>query len=324
MALNHGYTMITLDCSEHIDNDISNADKDTIQIKYDALSKDIRSHLESKYLDKKFDITPEYRLEFNHDNFKRIVLTYIDAIHFTIDIYNTHIKPLDRPIDFEMSIDETLTPTSPEAHYFVARELIDGGVEITSLAPRFCGEFQKGIDYIGDTKKFEEEFIAHFAISKHFDYKISVHSGSDKFSIFPIVGKVTKGRYHLKTAGTNWLEAMKLVAKKAPSLYREIHEFSLQHLDEAKAYYHISAEPSNIPDIDTLTDEELPSLFDNPDSRQVIHITYGLILQAKNEDGQYRFRDRLYDVWNMYEEDYVELLIGHIGKHLDLLGMDKK
>src|SRR5690606_24714473 len=106
---------------------------------------------------------------------------------------------------------------------------------------------------------------------------------------------------------------MRLVAQKAPKLYREIHTFALDHMDEAKAYYHVSAEIDNIPDIDNLTDGELPSLFDMPDSRQVIHITYGLILQAKDEDGDYLFKDKLYDIWNTYEEEYANLLIAHIG-----------
>src|SRR5699024_7549224 len=226
--------------------------------------------------------------------------------------------------DFEMSIDETLTPTSPEAHFFVANELIDGGVEITSLAPRFCGEFQKGIDYIGDIEQFEREFNAHFAISEHFDYKISVHSGSDKFSIFPIIGDITKRRYHLKTAGTNWLEAMRVIAKNDPALYRDIHSFALDNLDKAKAYYAIGADLDKVPDLNTLSDDELPALFDKPDSRQVIHITYGLILQEKDKDGQYVFRDRLYEIWNTHEDDYANLLVGHIGKHLTTLGINKK
>lgn len=324
MALHHGYTMITLDCSEHIDNGVLGAGAGEIQDKYNALPKETRSQLEDKYLDKTFDIDPKCKIHFTADKFKKIVLIYIKAIDFTIDIYNTHIKPLDRLIDFEMSIDETFTPTSPEAHYFVAKELLDGGVEITSLAPRFCGEFEKGIDYIGDIDQFREEFAAHFAISEHFDYKISIHSGSDKFSIFPIVGEITKGRYHLKTAGTNWLEAMRVVAENAPSLYREIHQFALENLHEAKKYYQISADADNIPDVDTLSDEELPGLFDKPDSRQVIHITYGLILQAKEKDGQYRFRDRLYDIWHTYEDDYADRLIDHIGRHIDTLKIHKK
>jgi hypothetical protein len=220
-----------------------------------------------------------------------------------------------------MSIDETLTSTTPGSHYFVASELLDGGVAITSLAPRFCGEFQKGIDYRGNIYSFTEEFDIHVKIAQNFGYKISVHSGSDKFIVFPIIGEKTAGRYHLKTAGTNWLEAVRVIAAKDPSLYRRMHKFAIQHLDEAKKYYHISANVSNIPDIEKLKDSELPGLMDMDDSRQVIHITYGLILLAKNPDGSSMFRDEIYSVLNKNEEDYYDTLQKHIGKHLTQLGV---
>jgi hypothetical protein len=222
-----------------------------------------------------------------------------------------------------MSIDETLTSTTPESHYFVASELISGGVEITSLAPRFCGEFQKGIDYIGDIEQFKKEFEMHVKIAENFGYKISVHSGSDKFAVFPIIGKATGGEYHLKTAGTNWLEAVRVIADKNPSLYRRMHKFAIENLNEAKKYYHISGDPDNIPDIDQLEDEDLPSLMDKDDSRQVMHITYGLILMEKNADGAFAFRDEIYSTLHKYEDDYCFALEKHIGKHLKGLGLLK-
>ena len=74
----------------------------------------------------------------------------------------------------------------------------------------------------------------HAEIADHFGYKVSVHSGSDKFAVFGIVGKYTKGRYHVKTAGTNWLEAVRVIAEVAPDLYRKMHLFALNNLNEAK------------------------------------------------------------------------------------------
>ena len=219
-----------------------------------------------------------------------------------------------------MSVDETLTSTAPQAHFFVASELIQAGVDVASIAPRFCGEFQIGIDYIGDISQFEKEFKIHASIAEFFGYKISVHSGSDKFSVFPIVGKETKGIYHVKTAGTNWLEAIRIIALRAPELYRELHAFALDVLDEAKKYYHIGAKEDRIADINSLKDVELPDLMNKDDSRQVIHITYGLILQAKKEDGSLRFKDRIYKVLHKYEDDYYDALYKHIGKHLKTLG----
>lgn len=319
MAIDNGFTMITLDCSKYIHNEVNILSQDEINSRYYQIEKNTRNNFEEKYLHKSFTLNAQSAIYFNENELKKIVLIYNDAIKFTIDVYNILIKPLNNHIDFEMSIDETSTPTSPAAHYFVAKELIDGRVDITSLAPRFCGKFEKGIDYIGDIDKFKDQFHTHVSIAKHFGYKISIHSGSDKFSIFHIIGKETNGKYHLKTAGTNWLQAMKLVAYKDAKLYREIHKFALDNLKEAKKYYVISADTKKIPDIDALNDSKLPELFDLPDCRQVIHITYGLILQAKNPDGSLRFKNRLYDLWYRYEEDYNKLLEEHIGKHLNLL-----
>ena len=320
MALDCGYTMITLDCSEHIDNPAAALSTIEIADRYQKIPQEVRTKLEAKYLGKTFDLNG-VSITFNQEVFQKIVLVYLKAVNYTIDLYNRLIKNYSRKIDFEMSIDETLTSTSPESHYFVAAELIDAGLEVTSLAPRFCGEFQKGIDYIGELPQFTKEFIAHFKIAEHFGYKISVHSGSDKFAVFPVIGKETGGKYHLKTAGTNWLEAVRIIAAKNPALYRRMHQFALTNLDEARKYYHVSCDPAKIPDINKMDDPELPGLMDQVDSRQVLHITYGLILQAKEPDGTWTFRDEIYTTLNKFEADYYAALERHIGKHLKLLGV---
>jgi hypothetical protein len=160
-------------------------------------------------------------------------------------------------------------------------------------------------------------------IARHFKYKLSIHSGSDKFSVFPSIGRETRGIFHVKTAGTNWLEAMRVVAVVDPGLYRQIHRYALSAFDEARKYYHVTTDLSKIPDVDGLKDPELPGLFDQNDSRQLIHITYGLILNKKGPDGAYEFKDRLYKLWKENEEVYTGALARHIGKHLDLLGVEK-
>ena len=244
-----------------------------------------------------------------------MALIYGKAIEFAESIYHSLLNGADA--DFEISIDETATPTTPTQHYFVAKELQDRGVKFASLAPRFCGEFQKGVDYIGDVEQFQREFQVHARIAEHFGHKVSVHSGSDKFKVFPAVGEETKGRFHLKTAGTSWLEAMRLVAMKDAPLYREVHRFALSALGDARRYYHVSADPDNIPDVGALADGELPSLFSQSDARQAIHITYGSILNAKARDGSFLFRDRLFCLWRENEDAYAELLNAHIGRHLE-------
>ncbi|MDL2257677.1 tagaturonate epimerase family protein [Eubacteriales bacterium OttesenSCG-928-K08] len=311
-ALGCGYTMITLDCSEHIRNDIGAMSDEQVNAEYKH-----NAELEKEYMNQCF-LFEGLALVFDEFSFKRMTLIYNDAIDFAASIYERFIKGRD-DVDFEISIDETATPTTPLQHFYVVSELIKRGVKFQTVAPRFCGEFQKGVDYIGDIEQFRREFEEHALIAKHFNYKISVHSGSDKFMVFPIVGELTNGRFHLKTAGTNWLEAMKLVAMKDASLYREVHAFALSVFEQAKKYYHVTTDLSRIPALDTLTDAQLPGLFDQNDARQLIHITYGIILTEKNADGSLRFHDRLYDLWNKYADDYAALLEAHIGRHLELL-----
>ena len=312
-ALSLGFTMITLDCSEHINNNVTDENAPPLPKKY-----------ADKYLGVEFDIGEKTRLSFTEWELKKIAAIYGNAITFAVDIYKKLFKKGKYNADLEISIDETSTPTTPLQHYFVARELIDAGVSFATLAPRFCGDFQKGVDYIGDLAQFEKEIKIHAVIARHFKYKLSIHSGSDKFSVFPSIGKATKSRFHVKTAGTNWLEAMRVVALKDPALYREIHQYALDvAFDEARKYYHVTTNLKNIPKLDTLKDAELPGLFEQNDSRQLIHITYGLILGKKNDDGSFAFKDRLYKLWQDRAEDYAKALVKHIGKHLTKLGAKK-
>jgi hypothetical protein len=312
-ALSCGYSMITLDCSEHIRNDIVSMADTQINDAYTPNKK-----LEEKYLNRRIQLENGLSLIFDETNFKRIALIYGAAIEFAGQIYDALIK--DRPdVDFEISIDETITPTSPAQHYFVAEELRSRGIAFATLAPRFCGEFQKGIDYIGDVGQFRREFKEHAIIAKHFGYKISVHSGSDKFKVFPIIGELTDGCFHVKTSGTSWLEAMRLVAMRDASLYREIHRFALTAFERCKQYYHVTANLNKIPDVKNMPDSELHTLFSQDDSRQLIHITYGPILREHEGDGSRAFRDRLYSFWRENDEAYAGLLGAHIGQHLERL-----
>ncbi len=303
-ALSLGYTMITLDCSEHIHGDGGSAK--------------IPEALRALYLGKSFDIGEGVTLSFTEEELSKIIHIYGEAIDFAVSIWEKFFAADETIADFEISIDETATPTTPLQHFFVASELTRRGVHFATMAPRFCGEFQKGIDYIGDLEQFDREMAVHAALARHFGYKLSIHSGSDKFSAFPSIGHHTQGVVHVKTAGTNWLEAMRVVAEIDPSLYREVHAYALEAFHEATAYYHVTTNLGNIPALDTLTDADLPSLFENNDARQVIHITYGLILSHGD------FKERLYKLWQDHQEVYARALAYHIGRHAQELGIAER
>lgn len=310
-ALSNGYTMITLDCSEQIRNDVTGMTDEQVDQSYKPDAK-----LEELYCNQTFTVEDQ-AVVFDKQAFRRACLIYSAALDHAVHIYETHIK--GNPVNFEISIDETMTPTTPVEHYFVASELLRRGVKFATVAPRFCGEFQKGIDYIGDLKQFEAEMRVHAAIARKFGYKLSIHSGSDKFSVFSIIGRLTQGNFHVKTAGTNWLEAMCVIAMVDPALYREIHAYALTVFHEATKYYHVTTDLNRIPKLETFSDADLPGLFEQNDARQLIHITYGLILNEKDACGDYRFRTRLYRCWRENDSLYYDRLETHIGKHLSLL-----
>ena len=318
MALDLGFSMITLDCSEKIDGKVATMTKDELAAKYMKLDPKFVQEMEGAYLGKNFSVGTNV-IRFDRETLQEILLTYGATLAFIKEINETFIKNHKQPVDFELSIDETMTPTTPAAHYFMAAETEKAGIVLYSVAPRFCGEFQKGIDYIGDLSLFEADFAAHAAIADHFGYKISVHSGSDKFSVFPIVGQYTKGRVHVKTAGTNWLEALRVVCRKDPKLFREICDYAHESFAEATKLYHVTTDLKKIPKTSEMTDEQLERMLNEPDARQLLHITYGQILTDKDANGKTKFRDRLYAFWNQHEKEYSEVLEVHIGKHIKTL-----
>jgi hypothetical protein len=233
-------------------------------------------------------------------------------------VYNHLKSKRGDEFDLEISIDETTSPTLPSHHLYIARELRLRGIEFSSLAPRFLGEFQKAIDYIGDLAEFDRQFACHADIAKSYgNYKISVHSGSDKFAVYPTVGRETAGFLHLKTAGTSWLVAVEVISRCEPELYRDMHKCALENFNDMLKLYHITADITKIPALDTLSDAELPALMEMPEARQLLHITYGPILTSS-------LRERFFSAMHKFEKEYDEAVRRHFDKHITLLGVPEK
>jgi hypothetical protein len=319
-ALAAGMTMITLDLSEVMRPQAAAFPDSRIDTEFAALAADVRKAVDGSYSDKTFDLGSGEKLTFPRAEARRCAVMYTAALDFARQVYAFLVaKKGAGHFDLEISVDETTTPTLPSHHLFFIRELIRRQVGIVSLAPRFIGEFQKGIDYIGDIPEFRRQFTTHCRIAKaHGDYKISVHSGSDKFSIFPIVGEVTGGRFHEKTAGTSWLEAVRLAAQESPALYRKMHAVALNRLPDALKLYHITPDLGSIPDPAKLPDADLPKLMDLNAARQVLHVAYGFILEDP------ALKAELFTLLHTAEEAHNVMLDRHFTRHLEGLGIPKK
>ena len=316
-AVDCGFTMFTLDPSDFISKDIEELNEQKLNQLYSKIPKN--KEIENLYLNKKFKIG-EQELIFDEKLLRKIILTYSQALNHVVECYEFLKDYKKEKFDLEISVDETPTVTSPLAHLFIVMEFQRRGVYFQNLALHFLGDWQKGIEYIGDVKQFAREFSLHAAISKNIGgYKLSLHTGSDKFSVYPIFSKETDGLCHIKTAGTSWLEEVKVVAMKDPALYREIHRFALENFAKDRASYNLTTDLSHVPNIDKLSDGQLVDLFNKPDSRQLIHITYGSILRAKDDEGKYIFKDKIYKILFEHEEDHYRELSNHIRRHLELL-----
>jgi len=201
----------------------------------------------------------------------------------------------------EVSMDEVESPQTPIEMLFILKMLADKGVPAQTIAPKFTGRFNKGVDYVGDLTKFAKEFeedvlvidyaVKEFGLPK--ELKLSVHSGSDKFSIYPIMAKVIarhdKG-LHLKTAGTTWLEeviGLAVAGGEGLDLAKKIYENSYNRQEELCAPYAdvIDIDSSKLPSVEEVngwsaekyanTLRHIPGHADyNPDFRQLIHVAY--------------------------------------------------
>ena len=236
----------------------------------------------------------------------RAMVKYGRAIQYAVSMFK-RLSELKETFDFEISVDETDSPTSPLEHFFIANELIRKGVKFTSLAPRFIGDFEKGVDYVGDLNALDIELEKHAAVTSHFgNYKLSLHSGSDKFSVYPLVAKHWGERIHVKTAGTSYLEALRVLTKHEPDLFMKIYALGRERYETDKRTYHVSAQLDLLPNTD-----DLPSLLDDFHAREVLHVTFGSALT--------QFGIELKAALVKHDDAYYDGLKAHFDKHLSLL-----
>jgi hypothetical protein len=206
----------------------------------------------------------------------------------------------------EVSMDETDRPQAPGELLLILAMLADEGVPVQTIAPKFTGRFNKGVDYVGDLAQFEREFRQDLAVirfaAERFglpkNLKLSVHSGSDKFSLYPVIRRAVRefdAGLHLKTAGTTWLEEVIGLAEaegEGLELAKEIYAKALAKCDELCGPYAavIDIDPAKLPTAGAVkewTSEQFVSALRhdpanpafNPHLRQLMHVGYKVAAQ---------------------------------------------
>jgi len=313
-----GYTTFTFDPGDYVDGSADADPPEALQNKMRALPWErLHSSPEAqyrRYLGHAFDLE-DRRLTFDEDILLRASAKYSCAIAHAVAMYQYLVEHIgDRPFEVEVSVDETETPTTTCEHFFIASELKRLGMNWVSLAPRFVGTFAKGVDYIGDLDAFARDVQGHAVVARALGpYKISLHSGSDKFSIYPSAFQATGGQVHVKTAGTSYLAALRVLAHREPTFFRAILELSRQRFETDKATYILSVEAERVPPAAALSDEQLPTLLNDFHARQLLHVAYGSVLDTYGAE--------LKRFLTTYEEIYSLALGTHFANHLKALGV---
>ena len=305
-----GFVFFTLDPKAVVDPEAEHADPATVRAKVEvldwpALETDLPTFLRT-YAGRRIDLEHE-AVELDEGSVLRAMAKYGPSLGHAMAMYR---RLQERGIDFEVefAVDETDYPTRPAEHVVVVSELKRLGMDFVSFAPRFVGRFEKGVEYIGDIDELRRDFEIHAQLARALGpYKLSLHSGSDKYATYPLIAEATQGVVHLKTAGTSWAEALRVIARHDPDLMRQVLTLALDSFEANRKSYHLSWDPTRIPT--RPSDDEVARLMDVADSRQVLHVGYGAILEE--------FGSRMYRVWNDNEEELHRIIAGHFVKHLE-------
>jgi tagaturonate epimerase len=303
-----GYSFYTFDPGAYVDSAADQDTADRIQTKVEALPwetlESSPADLARRYYDKTIKLPSRSNL-LEPVAVARAAAKYGRAIAHVVTMYR-HLMAKSIACEVEVSVDETETPTTFVEHIYIARELQRLGLHWVSLAPRYIGAFEKGIEYIGDLDALAHNLRVHAEIADVLGpYKLSLHSGSDKFAVYPLIVAATHGRVHLKTAGTSYVEALRVIARANPRLFRDILALACERYPQERASYHVSAEVGRIPNV---VDDALAGLLDDVNVRQIVHVTYGSALDT--------YKAQIIATLEEHAEDYAQTLVHHFYRHL--------
>jgi hypothetical protein len=298
---------------ETVERFITHSDFFTIDVA-ESIGTRADADLVRKFIQKHSEFTKPLRVpgierafELTGAEFEKIAGKYLAAVTEAGRIYR-HIANRKGAGNFitEVSMDETDAPQTPPELVLILAALADEGVPLQTIAPKFTGRFNKGVDYAGNLENFENEFREDLAVVAYAkaryalpaDLKLSVHSGSDKFSLYASISgslRATGAGLHLKTAGTTWLEELIGLAEAGGTglqMAKEIYTTAFAHLDELCAPYAavIDINAKELPSavqvqnwsseqfVGALRHEPTNKQY-NPHVRQLLHVGYKVAAQ---------------------------------------------
>jgi hypothetical protein len=315
--INMGTVDRFVDCSDFFTLDVGDA------IGERASDKDIDAFVlsQSRYVGE-LSIPGAGTYNVSREDISSVAATFLKAVQLAGEIYR-HIVDKKGSEDFiaEVSMDETENPQTPLEMFFILAMIAAEGIPAQTIAPKFTGRFNKGVDYVGNVEQFEKEFnddlaVIAFAIAEFElpdNLKLSIHSGSDKFSIYGVIGQAlrhTGAGVHIKTAGTTWLEELIGLAEgggEGLAIAKEVYVQALEHMDALCEPYAtvIDIDAGQLPSAEEVEQWDSKQYADalrhdqsnpayNLHLRQLLHVGYKVAA---------KMGDRYYDALKEFESD---------------------
>ena len=314
-CLQAGFSLYTLDVGDHV-NPAAGAptDQALAAVPWALLQDDLAS-VRRRYASLGVDLG-DRALTVGEAELRHAIVKYGPAVAAGAQLYRHLQEHATGEVEVEIAVDETDEVTTPAEHLYLATELHRLGVRWVSFAPCHPGPFEKGVEFAGDVDHLIDTVAVHARIAQALGpYKIGVHSGSDKFSIYPGIVAATGGLVHLKTSGTSYLVALDVAARRDPDLFREIYAVSREAYRAARFSYPVSADPDAAPEPAAVPDDELPGLLTATTTRQILHVGYGTVLRTP-AGGASELGRGLLDVLDIHEIDYRDSVADHLARHL--------
>lgn len=318
-----GFTTFTLDPGESV-----------IRLRGDATEKQIASIPWALLEDSPDQMMKRYlalNLEFidvrvlDRSSIVNAAVKYGAAVAKACQLYRHLLNSAIYEVEVEVAVDETDQPTSLFEHVYIATEMRRLGINWVSFAPRFVGAFEKGVEYLGDIGTLEKSLVQHRRIAEWLGpYKISIHSGSDKFSIYPIASEALGPMVHLKTSGTTYLEALKVIAHIDSTLFAQIYSISYEHFKASKKSYPVSAQISSAINPYDIHRANLLDILSSDTTRQILHVGYGEVLNRTIGGEKSEVATKVHSLLESHSAEYALALQSHIGRHLSPFSIEPR
>lgn len=310
-----GFTTYTLDPGDYVRFIPAELSRDAVDAIDWVSFGESEENLRARYVGKLIDLD-EFTINPTDDDVLRAAAKYADAVTFVEKMYRRVKELAQFATEVEIAVDETEQQTTLFEHHFIVTELSRRGVMWVGFAPRYIDGFEKGVEFGGDLDALIADVRGHTAVARiHGGYKLSLHSGSDKFSIYEKIIAAAEGRIHLKTSGTSYLTALELIAVRDTALFREIWRESVLAYETSRASYQVSA-TATVGVVADVRDADLVSVVAERATRQMLHVGYGAVLTRTDTHGRRDLAAGIERTLVENDDEYRVAIQRHLGRHL--------